>query len=59
MALEIMEKYEEHPQCENENRVLPVLSDQKMNAYLKEIADLVELRRISRFTLLGILSLRQ
>jgi integrase len=40
MAMEIMEKYEDHPQCENENRVLPVLSNQKMNSYLKEIADL-------------------
>jgi site-specific recombinase XerD len=26
-------------QCLNEDRLLPVLSNQKMNAYLKEIAD--------------------
>lgn len=39
-ALAIMEKYKDHPQCLNESRLLPVLSNQKMNAYLKEIADL-------------------
>jgi len=39
-AIEIMDKYKSHPQCGNENRLLPVLSNQKMNAYLKEIADL-------------------
>ncbi|OJW83633.1 MAG: recombinase [Bacteroidetes bacterium 46-16] len=40
VTLDIMERYKEHPQCCNEDRVLPVLSNQKMNAYLKEIADL-------------------
>jgi site-specific recombinase XerD len=35
-----MNKYENHPQCLNRDIVLPVLSNQKMNAYLKEIADL-------------------
>ncbi|WP_255594095.1 hypothetical protein [Pontibacter sp. HSC-14F20] len=29
-----------HPQCLNQDRVMPVLSNQKMNAFLKEIADL-------------------
>jgi integrase len=38
-ALEILEKYKDHPQCLNEERLLPVLSNQKMNSYLKEIAD--------------------
>jgi len=40
MAEEILKKYKSHPQCLNENRLLPVLSNQKMNSYLKEIADL-------------------
>src|SRR5690606_32773720 len=31
---------QDHPQCVNEGRVMPVLTNQKMNAYLKEIADL-------------------
>lgn len=35
----IMQSYADHPHCENNGRVLPVLSNQKMNAYLKEIAD--------------------
>jgi site-specific recombinase XerD len=39
-ALSVIEKYKDHPQCELENRLLPILSNQKMNAYLKEIADL-------------------
>lgn len=36
----IIEKYKDHPQAENQERLLPVLSNQKMNAYLKEIADI-------------------
>jgi site-specific recombinase XerD len=39
MAEEIITKYKEHPQCLNEGKLLPVLSNQKMNSYLKEIAD--------------------
>src|SRR5438105_11497643 len=39
MALRIIDKYSDHPQCCNQGNVLPVLSNQKMNAYLKEIAD--------------------
>ena len=38
-AVNLMEKYKNHPQCILEDRMLPVLSNQKMNAYLKEIAD--------------------
>jgi site-specific recombinase XerD len=38
-AEEILNKYKQHPQCLNQDRVLPVLSNQKMNSYLKEIAD--------------------
>jgi site-specific recombinase XerD len=39
-ALEILEKYKEHPYCESKGKLLPVKSNQKMNAYLKEVADL-------------------
>ena len=39
-ALEIMNRYTNHLQCTTEDRLLPVLSNQKMNAYLKEIADI-------------------
>jgi site-specific recombinase XerD len=38
-ALEIMPRYADHPQAVSSDRVLPVLSNQKMNAYLKEIVD--------------------
>jgi len=38
-ALSLIERYASHPYCDNSGRVLPVLSNQKMNAYLKEIAD--------------------
>ena len=38
-ALDIIEKYKEHPKVINRNCVIPVLSNQKSNAYLKEIAD--------------------
>jgi len=39
IAQEMIKKYAEHPKCLNENRVLPILSNQRMNSYLKEIAD--------------------
>ena len=39
----IIDKYENHPQCNNENKLLPILSNQKMNAYLKELADICEI----------------
>jgi site-specific recombinase XerD len=38
MALDILEKYEHRPLCSGYERILPVLSNQKMNNYLKEIA---------------------
>jgi site-specific recombinase XerD len=44
-ALQLLEKYQGHPQCINQDRVLPVLSNQKMNAYLKEIADVCGIRK--------------
>ncbi len=44
-SLRIMEKYNDHPQCLIEDRLLPVLSNQKMNAYLKEIADVCNINK--------------
>ena len=44
-AIEILEKYEDHPCRDIENRLLPVKSNQKMNAYLKEIADLAGINK--------------
>jgi site-specific recombinase XerD len=36
-ALEVINKYSNHPKCLNSNRLLPLLSNQKMNGYLHEI----------------------
>ncbi|MEO3404888.1 site-specific integrase [Mucilaginibacter sp. CAU 1740] len=44
-ALSVIEKYRDHPQCEIEDKLLPILSNQKMNAYLKEIADLCNVNK--------------
>ena len=44
-SLRIMEKYNSRVQCINEDRLLPVLSNQKMNAYLKEIADVCNINK--------------
>jgi len=35
--LQILEKYADHPYCIKKNVLLPVFSNQKLNAYLKEI----------------------
>jgi site-specific recombinase XerD len=40
IAADIVSKYADHPQCNIRNLVLPVLSNQRMNSYLKEIADI-------------------
>ncbi len=37
---EIMEVYKDHPQCLNEDCLLPIPSNAKLNAYLKEVADI-------------------
>ncbi|WP_345954050.1 site-specific integrase [Mucilaginibacter sp. PAMB04168] len=39
-AIAIINKYKGHELCLINNRILPIKSNQKMNAYLKEIADL-------------------
>ncbi len=48
-AQEIIEKYKDHPKCINENKLLPMLSNQKMNAYLKEVADLCGITKLLTF----------
>jgi site-specific recombinase XerD len=37
-AISILNKYKDHPVCVVKNRALPILSNQKMNGYLHEIA---------------------
>ncbi len=50
-ALEILDKYNDHPDVSNKGRLLPVLSNQKMNAYLKEIAILCKIHKNLTFHL--------
>ncbi len=42
-ALRIIEKYKNHPEVLDKDVLLPVPSNQKMNSYLKEIADFCEI----------------
>lgn len=44
-AIELINKYKEHPYCIANGCVLPVLTNQKMNAYLKEIADVCNINK--------------
>lgn len=44
-ALAIIEKYKEHPKCSASGLLLPILSNQKMNSYLKEIADSCDIEK--------------
>lgn len=45
VAMEILKKYEHHPLCVNKNKLLPIFSNQRMNAYLKEIATLCGIKK--------------
>ncbi|MUP46480.1 site-specific integrase [Gramella sp. BOM4] len=45
VAEEILERYKDHPEVKNGNYVLPVLSNQKSNAFLKEIAGLCGIKK--------------
>jgi len=45
VAKQILDRYSKNPDCIRKGLLLPVLSNQKMNAYLKEIADLCGINR--------------
>ena len=45
IAQEIIQKYADHPKCLNEDSILPILTNQKMNAYLKEVGDLCDISK--------------
>jgi site-specific recombinase XerD len=44
-AKAILDKYKDHTGCLKKGRLLPVLTNQKMNAYLKEIADITGIEK--------------
>jgi Site-specific recombinase XerD len=48
-AQAIIDKYASHPKCINDGKLLPMLSNQKMNAYLKEVADLCGITKTLTF----------
>ncbi|ACT93584.1 site-specific integrase [Dyadobacter fermentans] len=50
-AAKILDKYKDHAQCAVADQLLPVLSNQKMNSYLKEIGDLCHIDRNITFHL--------
>jgi site-specific recombinase XerD len=45
IPLKIIEKYKNHPFCVSNNKLLPVKSNQKYNAYLQELADICEINK--------------
>lgn len=45
IPLEIIEKYKKHDYCKANNRLLPMNSNQRYNAYLKEISDLCGIKK--------------
>ena len=44
-ALELIEQYKDHPRANYDRRLLPKISNQKLNSYLKEIADLSRINK--------------
>lgn len=49
VVLNIIEAYKDHPQCVNQDCLLPVPSNCKLNAYLKEVADLCGINKLLTF----------
>jgi integrase len=45
IALAIIRSYDKHPQCIARDTLLPVMTNQKMNAYLKEIANIAKVKK--------------
>ena len=48
-AIAIIKRYENNSQCILDDLVLPVISNQKMNAYLKQIADVCGIKKVLTF----------
>jgi site-specific recombinase XerD len=45
IPLEIIERYKNHPYCIENNKLLPVNSNQRYNGYLKEVATICDINR--------------
>lgn len=48
-AIDLMDKYRDDPRALNNGTVFPVISNQRMNGYLKEIADISGITKILTF----------
>ena len=48
-ATELIEKHRDNPRAQNNGTVFPVISNQRMNGYLKEIADICGITKILTF----------
>ncbi len=46
VALNIINKYADHPVCSINGKAIPVSTNQKMNAYLKEISNICGINKI-------------
>ena len=44
-AQAIIDKYKDDPECQVENKLIPVISNQRLNSYLGEIAELCEINK--------------
>jgi integrase/recombinase XerD len=50
-ALKILNEYKKHPKSVNRNKIFPLISNQKLNGYLKEIADICGIKKNLTFHL--------
>ncbi|MEO6358619.1 MAG: site-specific integrase [Ferruginibacter sp.] len=50
-AIELVEKYKHHPRCIADGSLLPKMSNQRLNGYLKEMADLCGIEKNLTFHL--------
>ena len=62
IPMEIIRKYENHKMCKSKGILLPVMCNQKMNSYLKEIADLCGIKKkltthTARYTFASVVAL--
>lgn len=51
LPLEILDRYADHLHCQAQDKLLPVMTNQRMNSYLKEIADVCGIERNNKFHL--------
>ncbi|MBL3657179.1 integrase catalytic domain-containing protein [Fulvivirga sp. 2943] len=63
-AMSLIQKYRNHPLAQENERLFPRISNQRLNAYLKEIADICGIKRnltfhLARYTFATTITLSQ